>query len=243
MNYDFLLVACLMVVAFLYSSVGHGGASGYLAIMALFGIQPDLMKSSALVLNLFVAGAAFYSFYRQGYFRWKLLWPFLITSMPAAFLGARFHLDPVVYKTLLGLFLLFAALRLFFRLGSDSDELCEIPLWFGLITGLLIGFLSGLIGIGGGILLTPILLLGRFARVREASAVSALFILLNSSTGIAGLATKGLHITTELTVWIAATFIAGMLGSFSGSHHFSDSGLRKVLSFILLFATLKLFLI
>ena len=149
MNYEILLVACLMVVAFLYSSVGHGGASGYLAVMALFGVQPELMKSSALILNLFVAGVAFYSFYRQGYFRWRILWPFLITSMPAAFIGARFHINPVLYKAILGIFLLFAAFRLFFSQNKESRNIREIPLWFGILVGLLIGFLSGLIGIGG----------------------------------------------------------------------------------------------
>jgi uncharacterized protein len=243
MNSEVLLVLCLMAVAFLYSSVGHGGASGYLAVMVLFGISPGLMKSSALILNLFVAGIAFYSFYREGYFRWKLLWPFLVTSMPAAFLGARFLLDPVVYKIILGSFLLFAAFRLFFNPGKDMIETRNIPLWFGFTFGLVIGFLSSLIGIGGGILLTPILLLGKYARAKEASAVSALFIFLNSSTGLIGLATKGLHVTPELSLWIATALTAGILGSFTGTHYLSETGLKRVLSLVLVFATVKLFLI
>ena len=242
MNTEVLLVLCLMAIAFLYSSVGHGGASGYLAVMALFGVHPEVMKSTALLLNLFVAGVAFYSFYREGYFKWKLLWPFLITSMPAAFLGARFHLNPDLYKLILGAFLLFAAFRLFFTPGRETSETRDIPLWFGLTIGLVTGFLSGLIGIGGGILLTPILLLGRFARAREASAVSALFIFLNSSTGLLGLATKGLHTTPELSLWIAAAFIAGLIGSFTGSHRLSDISLKRLLSLVLIFATVKLFL-
>lgn len=243
MNHEILMVICLMAVAFLYSSVGHGGASGYLAVMALFSIQPEIMKSTALVLNLFVAGVAFYSFYREGYFRWRLLWPFLITSMPAAFLGARFHVNPGLYKILLGVFLLLAAFRLFFNPGKGNSENRYIPLRLALLIGLVIGFVSGLIGIGGGILLTPILLIGRYARAKEASAVSALFILLNSSTGLIGLATKGLHITPEISLWIAATLAAGFLGSFTGSHRLSEISLRRVLSFVLILATFKLFMI
>jgi uncharacterized membrane protein YfcA len=243
MQNELLLVICLMVVAFFYSSVGHGGASGYLAVMAIFGIQPELMRPAALLLNLFVAGIAFYSFYRQGYFRWKLLWPFLITSMPAAILGARIHIHAELYKAILGTFLLFAAFRLFFNPRTDDRPLKEVSLRFGLPAGLFIGFLSGLIGIGGGILLTPILLFGRYARAREASAVSALFILLNSFSGLLGLASKGIHINPEIPVWIVAVLLAGLAGSYTGSCRFSEISLKRVLSMVLLLATVKLFLI
>ncbi len=243
MQYELLFVICLMVVAFFYSSIGHGGASGYLAVMALFSVQPEIMRSTALLLNLFVAGIAFYSFYREGYFRWKLLWPFLITSMPAALLGARLHVNANLYKIILGAFLLFAAFRLVFNPKNETPTTRDIPLKFGLAVGLVIGFLSGLIGIGGGILLTPILLIGRYARAKEASAVSALFILLNSTTGLIGLATKGLHITPEISLWIVATLGAGFLGSFTGSHRLSEVSLKRVLSFVLILATIKLFLI
>lgn len=243
MDSQVLLVLCLLAIAFLYSSVGHGGASGYLAIMAIFGIQHEYMRSSALILNLFVSGLAFYAFFRSGNFRWRLLWPFLITSMPAAFLGARLHLTPTVYKVILGLFLIFAIYRLLFSHEPRSDENRALPLWFGLLVGVIIGFLSGLIGIGGGILLTPILLIGKYANTKEASAVSALFIFLNSLTGLTGLITNGLQVPAHLSLWVAAAFAGGIIGSYTGSRKFSDMQLRAVLSLVLLFATIKLFLV
>lgn len=243
MNTELLLLLCLGVIAFLYSSVGHGGASGYLAIMAIFSIQPELMRSSALLLNLFVAGISFLAFQREGYFKWNLLWPFLLTSMPAAFFGARFHLDPFIYKSLLGTFLLFAALRLVINPGKDTMEKRSLPVGLAITTGFVIGLLSGMIGIGGGVLLTPFLLIGRFAKAKEASAVSALFIFLNSLTGLAGVASKGFHLTPELSGWIAVAVSGAFLGSFAGSQRFSELHLRRVLSLVLLFATIKLFLI
>ena len=243
MDTQVLLVLCLLAIAFLYSSVGHGGASGYLAIMAIFGIQHEYMRSSALILNLFVSGLAFYTFFRSGFFRWRLLWPFLITSMPAAFIGARLHLTPTLYKVILGLFLIVAIYRLLFTQESRTWEKRVLPLWFGLLVGVIIGFLSGLIGIGGGILLTPILLIGRFADNKEASTVSALFIFLNSLMGLSGLITNGIQVPSYLSLWIAAAFAGGVIGAYTGSRRLSDMQLRTVLSLVLLFATIKLFLV
>lgn len=243
MQHEIIILASLMLVAFLYSSVGHGGASGYLAIMAIFGTQPEVMRSSALLLNLFVSGIAFASFFRNGFFRWKVLWPFLITSMPAAFLGARVAVNPLIYKILLGVFLAIAATRLFLKSHETSHETRPVPLAIGLVTGAAIGFLSGMIGIGGGIILTPLLLLAHYAKPKEAAAVSAIFIFLNSFTGFVGLATKGIHLTPQIITWIVAAAVAGYLGSYAGSSKYPDIAIRRVLSLVLAFAIFKLFVV
>ena len=181
------LILLLAIMAFLYASVGHGGASGYLAIMAIFAIAPPVMKQTALLLNLGVSLMSFIAFYRQGYFKWNLFWPFALGSIPAAFLGARIPLTDSTYKQILGACLFLAVIRMVVTLKESEPR--KLNLGLGVLSGSVIGLLSGMIGIGGGIILSPLLLLFRWASLKEAAAISALFIFVNSVSGLAGLKT------------------------------------------------------
>jgi len=231
----------IFLTALLYSSVGHGGASGYLAIMAVFSVSPDYMRPSALILNLFVAGISFVSFYRGGFLRVKLLIPFILLSVPMSYLGARLELDPRVYKIILGIFLLMAIARMLFSAKSHQPvEAVNIPL--ALAIGAILGFFSGMIGIGGGIILSPVLLLLRWATIKETAAVSAAFIVLNSASGIAGLASAGnLKPLGEIYLLVALGIAGSFTGAYLGREKISSLNLTYILSGVLLFATLKLF--
>lgn len=231
----------LFIIAFFYSSIGHGGASGYLAIMALFGIETVYMKSSALTLNLFVSGIAFLNFYRAGYFRWRTILPFIITSIPLAFIGAKIQADTRTYKIILGIFLTMAALRIIFIKIKQIRQQRTVPIIAGLLTGALLGFFSGMIGIGGGIILSPILIMMGWANIKEAAAASALFILLNSASGLLGVYYSDAKLTPDILIWIILAFSGGILGAYLGSKKFTHEFLRYVLSGIMILASLKLF--
>ena len=159
MEINILIIAAIFVVAILYSSVGHGGASGYLAVMAFFAIAPITTRPTALILNVFVAAIGTFQFYRRGHFDWKVFLSFAATSIPFAFIGGMILLPTPVYKKILGAVLLFAAFRLAWKFANESEEIVPPKIWIALIVGAFIGLLSGLIGVGGGIFLTPILLL------------------------------------------------------------------------------------
>src|SRR3990172_599195 len=165
-----LFILLLFAVAFLYSSVGHGGASGYLALMALFGIAPAVMKSSALLMNIFVSLIAFYEYYKGGHFRWKLFFPFAIASVPFSFIGAYITLDEFLYKKILGVILIFPILRLFGVFGKGNESEKEINRTWAFVLGTLIGLLSGIIGIGGGIILSPVILFLHWGNMKETAA-------------------------------------------------------------------------
>jgi hypothetical protein len=235
----FLLI--LPVVAFLYASVGHGGASGYLALMALFSFTPETMKPTALVLNLFVAGIAFYHYYKAGHFSMKLFIPFAITSIPLAFLGGLIEIDAHIYKKILALLLIFAILKMMNVFGKESTQLKDLKLWQGLVIGGIIGFFSGLIGIGGGIILTPVILLLHWGNMKEAAAVSALFIWVNSASGLLGQFTSGVTLSSQTLVLVAIALVGGFFGSYYGSRKFNNQHLRYLLAFVLSIASAKLF--
>src|ERR1043165_4161184 len=198
----YLFYVLLFLVAFLYASVGHGGASGYLALMAIFSIAPEVMKPTALLLNLFVSLTSFIQFYRGKHFEWKVFWPFAVASVPMAYLGGSIVVDGTIYKKILGLLLLVPITRfLFFKNITVTDiRKANIPL--SLLIGAAIGFLSGLIGIGGGIILSPILLLLKWANMKQTAAISALFIFVNSLSGLAGQLQKGINFSTDMFAYV-----------------------------------------
>lgn len=233
----FLLLIAIM--AFLYASIGHGGASGYLAVVALFSIDPANMKSSALLLNIFVSLISFTQYARKGHFKWNLFLPFAIASIPASYLGASIPLSAVVYKKILGACLLFPILRLVF-ITKESEELQPLKWSYGILIGAVIGFLSGMIGIGGGIILSPVILLFHWARMKETAAVSALFILVNSISGLSALLINGFSPDPEVYLWLVASVIGGFAGAYLGSAKFSDKILRYILALVLAVASAKL---
>lgn len=236
-----LLLLLLSLVAFLYSSVGHGGASGYLAVMTLVGIAPAFMKPSALVMNLAVSLISFIGFYRAGYFRVKLFLPFAITSIPMAFIGGTMTLPDAIYKKILAVCLLIAIVRMIYQFKQNPESDRPMPIWVGLFTGGLIGLISGMIGIGGGIILSPLMLLMRWATLKETAAVSALFIFVNSLSGLYGQYQKsGIYLTENLQYALIVTIIGGITGSYFGSKKINIPMLRYILAIGLIIASFKL---
>lgn len=237
--YIFLLI--LPIVSFLYSSVGHGGASGYLALMALFSFAPESMKPTALLLNIFVAGISFYYYYKAGYFNKKLFIAFAVASIPLAYIGGTLEVDASIYKKILAVLLVFAILKMLNVFGRESDDIKQIKLYQGLILGGIIGFFSGLIGIGGGIILTPVILLLHWGKMKEAAAVSALFIWVNSAAGLIGQLNSGVTIEKESFLLVAIALIGGVLGGYYGSKKINNQRLLYILTFVLIIACAKLF--
>ena len=240
MPVDLAFYFLLFIVAFLYSSVGHGGASGYLALMAFFSFAPETMRPTALILNLFVSLIAFIQYYRNGYFQWKLFWPFALASIPAAFIGGMILIDAAWYKKILGVLLLFPVVRLAGVTFNTEKNKKEQTLFASIIIGAVIGLFSGMIGIGGGIILSPVILLLHWANMKQTAAVSALFIFVNSLAGLAGIITTGLEINPEIIWLIVVAFAGGMAGAYLGAKKFDTSYLKKLLAVVLLLASVKL---
>lgn len=236
----YLFLAVLPVVSFLYASVGHGGASGYLALMALFSFAPEHMKPTALLLNISVAGISFFYYFKAGHFNKKLFTVFAITSIPLAYLGGTLEIDAAIYKKILALLLVFAILKMLHVFGKENDFTKPIKLWQGLIVGAIIGFFSGLIGIGGGIILTPIILLFHWGKMKEAAAVSALFIWVNSVAGLAGQIQSGISIKNESFLLAGIAIVGGVFGGYYGSKKINNQKLRYILAFVLIIACAKL---
>ncbi|MGI8658252.1 MAG: sulfite exporter TauE/SafE family protein [Candidatus Limnocylindria bacterium] len=242
MSPDALLLAALFFgAALLYSSVGHAGASAYLAAMALVGVAPETMRPTALALNLFVAGIVILRFHRAGHLPWRQLVPLAIGSVPMAFLGGSIQLPGEVYRPLVALVLVAGAIRLATaRPGDDAATARGVPIVGGIAAGAGIGLLAGLTGTGGGIFLTPLLVLARWTPTRAAAGLSGAFILANSIAGIGGLLRGGLVLPPELPAWIAAVVVGGLIGSRLGAARFSILSLRRALAFVLLLAAAKL---
>jgi uncharacterized protein len=235
-----LLLISLLVIAFIFSSVGHGGASGYLAMMAIFGVAPAFMKSSALVLNVFVSAIAFVQFYNQGHFKWKLFVAIALLSVPAAYFGATIPLSDVVYKKVLGIILLFPIVRLLGLFGGLDGGSKPFQWHYAILLGAAIGLLSGMIGIGGGIILSPIILMLGWTNQKEAAAISAPFIFVNSVAGILALVSKPNSFSPMVFPWVFVGVIGGLMGSYLGSKLYSNATMNKVLGVVLLIASLKL---
>ncbi len=235
-----LLCLIIAVVALLYSSVGHAGASGYLAAMALFAIPPAIMKPSALILNILVASIGTWQFSRVGSVRWKLLVPFAAGSIPMAFLGGTISLSATDYRVILGILLIYAAWRLAAKMPA-SEEVVPMRHWaLGVAIGAGIGFLAGLVGVGGGIFLSPLLLLRRWATARETAGVSVAFILVNSVAGLLGHISTVRTIPTVVPVLAACAMAGGIAGSTLGARYLSFRSLRYLLALVLAIAGAKL---
>lgn len=238
---DLVFLALLLLVALLYSAVGHGGASGYIALMTIWGVEVTAVKSTALVLNAFVSIIAFLQYYRQGHFKWSLTWPFIITSVPCAFLGAMIAVDSEVYKKILGVILLLSVFRLLYSLREKEGPLREMNIWMAMAAGAAIGFLSGMIGIGGGIILSPLILLAGWAGIKNTAATSAIFIFINSLAGLAGVWTKHqFAFSTQTSIWIAVAIIGALTGAYWGSRIAPVKQMRYILALVLIVAAYKL---
>lgn len=235
------LTALILVAAVLYSSVGHAGASGYLAAMALLGIAPAVMKPTALVLNVLVATIATIKFYRAGCFSWSIFWPFVITSIPFSFIGGMISLPGYLYEPIVGLVLLYAAYRLWrVNPARATTEIKPVSRGPALLCGAGIGLLAGLTGTGGGIFLSPLLLFMGWAEARQTAGVSAAFILANSVAGLMGNLSSTPHLPAAIPVWAVAAVTGGYVGAEHGSKRLSNSTLRRVLAVVLVIASLKM---
>jgi uncharacterized protein len=236
-----LLAILIFAIAVLYSTVGHGGASGYLAAMALFGMAPVVMKPTALTLNIIVALIGTIRYCRAGFFSWRTFWPFAAASIPAAYIGGGVSLPVSIYKIIVGIVLFYSAIRLFWGAGSaDNKKTSLVPIWLALIVGAGIGLLSGLTGVGGGIFLSPVLLFMNWARTKDTSGVSAAFILVNSIAGLLGQFHSVTYLPDTLIYWAPAALVGGWLGTELGTRVLPPAGIRKFLSLVLFLAGLKL---
>ncbi len=235
------LVVLIFLVAMLYASVGHGGASGYLAAMSLVGgYSSAAMSTSALLLNLVVAGTAWITFWRAGHGSWPLLWPFVVSSVPAALIGGWLPISAQTYRWLLAACLLVAAARLSLP-PLRNNERSEGPLVaVALPVGGVIGLISGIVGVGGGIFLSPLMVLLRWADMKRTAAVSAAFIVVNSLAGLAGRMVAGRLMIDSLALLVIAAFAGGVVGSRLGANHFSGVWLRRLLAVVLVIAAGKL---
>jgi uncharacterized membrane protein YfcA len=240
-----LLALLIFFAAVLYSSVGHAGASGYLAVAALFNLAPETMKHTALILNLVVATVGTIRFARAGCFAWEVFWPFAVFSVPCAFFGGSVKLPDQTYRLILGVVLVFAAWRLAARQSAHKPpEQKPIPLVPCLLFGAPIGLLSGLVGVGGGIFLSPLLLLMGWADPRKTAGVSVVFILVNSASGLLGSVTAGNRISVlhEIVWWAPAALVGGLIGSELGSRRLAPMTMRRLLAVVLVVAGVKMLL-
>jgi len=236
-----VLTAAVFAVAVLYSSVGHAGASGYIAVMSLLSMAPAEIKPIALALNILVAAIGTWQFWRAGYFSWRLFWPFALLAVPFAFVGGYLNLPTQLFKVLVGLVLLLSAAQFLLRPPAESEAKFP-PRLVAVGVGGLLGMLSGLTGTGGGIFLTPLLILMRWARTKSAAAVSAPFILLNSAAGLAGNISATNSFPAFAWALVIAAVIGGSIGSWFGSRRLPHLAIKRLLAIVLTIAGFKLIL-
>ena len=237
-----ILSILFFFAALLYSSVGHGGASGYLAVMGLVGIEPSLMKPTALCLNILVSSIAFFRFYKAGAFSWGLFIPLALTAIPFAYLGGTVSLPSHIYKPVVGAVLLFAAYQSFksANILTEQQILKPVSNYLLLVVGAGLGLLSGLTGVGGGIFLSPLLLFTRWSTPKIVAGVAAAFIFVNSVSGLLGVLSTGAKIPSELPIWLTVVLVGGFLGATYGSKKLADPILNKLLAIVLLIAGAKM---
>jgi uncharacterized protein len=247
METTLLLCVLFFIGATLFSSVGHAGASAYLAAMALVGVAPSEMKPIALVLNVFVASLGLWRYRRAGFSDWKMLWPFLVGSIPLAFIGGGLEIPDRTYKIILGIVLLFGAARLLL-----PGEIKPLAQWqtpskpISAIIGSLIGLMAGLTGTGGGIFLSPVLIFTSWASVRVASGIASGFILANSLAGLAGQLFKNKNpiaaLPPEIPIYIAVVVFGGLIGTTLGTGKLASRNVLRALGVVLVVAGGKLVL-
>jgi uncharacterized membrane protein YfcA len=242
---SWLLAALFFTIAILYSTVGLGGGSGYIAVMGAAGLPPDVIRPTALSMNILVAAIGTFSYLRAGHFSARLFWPIALASVPMAYVGGYLELPPQIYRPLVGAVLIYTAWRLW-RSTRDGHPLpavrTDLPLWLAVLVGALIGLMSGLMGIGGGTFLGPLLLLAGWADTRDALGITAAFVLFNSIAGLAGRLTASPNLPPDIWLWIAAAGLGGLVGARLGSRRFDPRLLRMVLALILLAGGLRLLL-
>lgn len=236
----------MLVASFVYASVGHGGASAYIAAMALAGLAPAEMRPIALTLNVLVSSLATWKFWRAGHFRWRLFWPFAAVSIPFAYLGGAITLPGQIYKIVVGLVLVYAGWQLWrsFRAGQEMRPVREPAIPLAMAIGALMGLLAGLTGVGGGIFLSPLVLMLGWAGTKQTSAVAAPFILVNSLAGLAAGFVAGTALLPQST-WVLAgvVLVGGWLGADYGSRRFANPVVRRVLAVVLAVAGFKMVLL
>lgn len=238
---DIILTALILAAALLYSCVGHAGASGYLAAMALMGVSPAVMRPTALVLNILVALIATARYYQAGMLSWHLLWPLVLASMPFAYLGGVLTLPGHIYKPLVGTMLVYAAWCSFRTANHTAHTVTARPhISALLLAGAGLGFLSGITGVGGGIYLSPLLLFFRWAEVKAISGIAAAFILVNSVAGLLGVITSAPALPSALPYWAVAAVVGGYAGAEYGSKHADNPTIQKLLAVVLLIAGAKM---
>lgn len=238
------LVLLLFLIAILYSSVGHAGASGYLAIMAIFGIHPEIMRPAALFLNIFVGLIATYKFYKAKSFSFGIFLPLVVTSIPMSFLGGRMSLQEEIYRPIVGAILLFAAWNLVKTASKNTDYQLNPPSKLIIsITGALLGFISGLTGVGGGIFLSPLLLIFRWAPIKVISGVAAGFILVNSISALIGNISVNTSIHPSLFIWTFTVIIGGFIGAELGSKRLGNKVIYQLLAVVMVIGGLKMILL
>jgi uncharacterized membrane protein YfcA len=237
---ELLLAAFMLLGAALYTSVGHAGASAYIALMALFGFAPAVMRPTALALNILVASFTSFRYLRAGLFRWRTLWPFVVGATPFAFIGGAIQLPGQLYRPLVGVVLLLAGARLLWATELTSNrEPHDVPVSIGVLGGALVGFLSGLTGTGGGIFLSPILLFAGWSETKVASGVAAIFILCNSIAGLLGNVAIVKALPADLPIYAVAVLVGAVIGTTVGIQ-FPVPAVLKALGLVLIIAGLKL---
>ena len=239
MNELYILIPIFLVISAMYASVGHGGASGYLAVMALASVPVLAMKPTALTLNLVVSALGTVMFFRAGHFAWRTFWMFAVVSIPFAYLGGRTNLPAGLFQLFVAAALAFATVRLFVKV-KENAEIKSPPIWAIIVAGSSIGFFSGLIGVGGGIFLTPLLLLFGWANIKTAAAVSAPFIFVNSAAGLLGHPAPADNLITNWPLYAGTVVVGGFIGARWGSKLANPVHMRPVLAAVLVLATVKL---
>ncbi len=238
------LTISFFLVAMLYAAVGFGGGSGYLAVMGLAGFSPEIMRPTALSLNILVAGIGTFKFYKAGHFSPALFWPIAGMSIPFAFIGGKLSLPTTIYRPIVGLILVYAAYRMF-RSSNQGylPTLRTIKLGVALSAGAVIGLLSGLSGVGGGIFLSPLLLLSGWADTHKTMAISSAFIFVNSISGLLGQISNNITLPPSTLLWLAAVGLGGWIGAEYGSQRINPGRLRQLLALVLILGGLRMVLI